>query len=255
MQNRKISVVISVGGFTMPLGTFKIVSYAGKYSYTSKTDLVCPTCEQEPDKQEQYHCPRCDEFYSSWYKLKRVSKATGEEVPKPVLHDSKDPPQATIHKMDVSDFQQKYSDATESEKGIEPQDAMSTQNLQNLLVAVERLNKVVVLKWKEKYQENVAILRLSPSNRVVLQEVIPEPIAQIKSTMTVNMDTVTEQQIEMAQQLINQIPEVTDEVMTVSDYRTFGLSEDDIKDKPSAQVQDITAILQQMEEATAKATA
>lgn len=255
MQNRKISVVISVGGMTMPLGTFKIVSYAGEYRYTDATTLVCPKCEQKPDKQEQYYCPRCEEYYSSWYALKRVSKATGEEVPKPVLHTSKDPPQATIYQMDVSAFQQKYSDATKSEKGIEPQDAMSTQNLQNLLVAVERLNKVIVLKWNEKYQENVAILRLSPSDRVVLQEVIPRPIAQIKSSMTVNTENVTEQQIAMAQQLISQIPEVSDEVMTISDYRTYGLSDEALEEEPTAQVQDLSNILAQMQEATAKASA
>jgi hypothetical protein len=249
MQNRKISVVVSVGGMTMPLGTFKIATFAGKYNYTSATTLVCPSCKEKPDSVPQYHCPRCNKDYTSWAKLLRVDKVTGEPVVKDVLHDSKDPPQANLYKLPIADFQSRYSDATAEDKGIEPADAMSAMNLQNLIVATERLNYVIVLKWTEKYQENVAILTLSPSNRVVLKEVIPRPIAQLKPTKTVDMESITEQQITLARQLIDQIPEVTDEVMTVEDFRTYGLDEEAITVTEPVPVQDLAAILQQMQEA------
>lgn len=239
----------------MPLGQFKIVTYAGKYEYTKATKLVCPDCKQEPESVPQYHCPRCDIDYSSWAKLLRVDRQTGEPVDKPVLYDEKDPPKATIYKMPVDEFQNKYSDATADDKGVEPTDAMSAMNLQNLIVATERLAHVIVLKWKEKYQENVAILTLSPSNRVILKEVIPRPIAQLKSTMVVNMEAVTEQQITLAQTLIAQIPPITDEVMTIGDFRTYGMSSEELTAEEPTPVQDLAAILAQLQaqELTVKA--
>jgi len=246
MQNRNLLVNVEFAGMTMPLGEFKIVSFVKKYDYTRATVNVCPKCNIKPETQKQYKCTECGTEYSSWRSLKRVIKGTTDLVEQPRLVAEKEKAVATIYKMPLEEYQKRYSDATKEDKGIVPVDANSVQNLMNLIVAVERFNYVIVLKWNETRQQNIALLMLSPSNRVILKEIVPMPIAQIASSMVVDMESITEQQIALAKKLIDNLPDITDEVMTITDYRTTGIDLEAIAEAQPEKVQDLQAILAQM---------
>jgi len=243
MQNRILLVQVQFAGMTMALGEFKITNFVKKYDYTKVTENVCPECNIKPETQKQYRCSKCGTEYSSWRKLKRVLKGTTDVVEQPRLVEEKEKAVATIYKMDALEFAKRYSDATKEDKGIVPVDTNSVQNLMNLVVAVSRFGQVIVLKWNETRQQNVALLGLSPSNRVILKEIVPRPLAQIQSSMVVDLENVTEEQITLARQLIENIPEVTDEVMTITDYRTTGMDMDAIEDVQPEAVQSLQEVL------------
>jgi len=236
-------------GTQYPVGSFKIVSLAGKYDYTKATKLVCPKCSVDTEYLNPYHCPQCGENFSSWMKLKRVDKITGEELPKPRLLPEKTTAQAQVYHMSAEEFAQKYLDITADDKGIEPLDANSVLQLQLLLVLAERMQQVIVLRWNDTYQINVAVLTLSPSNRVVLKEIIPRPLVIPKPTFTVDPESVSEQHLSLAKILMDNIPEVTDEVMTVDDFRTHGVQTDytEAEAEMKAEVKSLMQVLAQMQ--------
>lgn len=92
-----------------------------------------------------------------------------------------------------------------------------------LLVAIDRLAKVIILRFNDTYEERICLLCLSMSNRVILREIIPLNLLQAEETLRVDMAAITEKEIVEAQQLIKSLPEATEETFSVSDYRTIGV--------------------------------
>lgn len=248
MRRRTLKVVTTFGGFSLPLGEFLIDSLASMYDYTKATRLVCPKCGLEPDRQPPYYCRECGVSYTSWSQLKRVTKDTHREFKKERLLPPKTQAVASIYRMTTAEFGEKYADATLSEAGITVKDPNSAMNLMKLVVAVERLNEVIILRWNDTYEERIALLTLSPSGRILLKEVIPMNLLRMKETLKVDMEKITEKDITEAQMLIGQIPMATDEVMTVSDFRTLGLEQVPTEAIPTPKVQELSQILAQIKQ-------
>jgi len=237
MRPRKIKLVVKLASFKMPLATVKIVKYAD--IIRPKTELRCPNCGKKPKWQGKYEC-ECGAVYTHWSQLKRFLP-NGQEVVKPKLTQGKDV-EAEVYVMDKAEFS-RYADATLTEYGLTVEDSNSALNLKKLLIALEKLNKVVILHFLDTYEERIAVLTLSLSNRVILKELIPLNIAEIRETLKVNFSDVSDNDIAEAQALINQLPKATDSLLYVHDYRTIGVEQAKVNPK----VLELEAIISKMQ--------
>jgi hypothetical protein len=219
LRPRKIKLVVKLAGFKMPIAEGKIVKFADILE--PKTELLCPKCHAKPKWQGRYEC-ECGATYTHWSQLKRVLP-NGKEIVKPKLIQGEDV-EAEVYVMDKAEFS-KYCDATYMEYGLTVDDANSALNLKKLIIALDRLNKVIILHFLDTYEERVCCLTLSLSNRIILKELIPLNLADIRETLKVDLSNVTDKDIAEAEALIKQLPKATEDLLYVHDYRIQGLEE------------------------------
>lgn len=125
-----------------------------------------------------------------------------------------------LEKMSRGDFA-KYCDATKSEKGVSQVDSGSSHNLFKLLVATEKAGYIIIVKYNDTTEEAVALLKISQSSRIILQEIIPLNLVQIKDTLMLNSSEISEKDVLEAKAFVEQfIPGASEETLKVSDYRT-----------------------------------
>jgi hypothetical protein len=153
-----------------------------------------------------------------------VVKATGQEITKQRFTDEKTPVMAQAYMMELLDFA-KYVDATYNEYGVTVKDEASARNLKKLLIATKNLGKVVLVRFKDTYEERVAVLTLSLSNRIILRELIPLNLQDIKETIRIDLKEVTPQELEEAEAFVKMLPPAKEELLNVTDYRTIGVGE------------------------------
>lgn len=247
MRPRKLKVCVQVAGFKLPIATLKIKKFAD--IKRPKTELVCPKCGNKPKWEGKYVCiccPYCgkpmekhivDEkgtiqykcpehgwqeptTYTNWQQLKRIT-LDGREIKKERLVSGEEV-EAQVYVMPIEKFS-KYADATLTEYGVVVDDPTSALNLKKMLVAIQRLNKVIILRFNDTYEQRICLLTVSLSGRIILKEMIPINIADIKETMKVDLNNISEQDIKEAQALLSQLPEATEEIFKVTDYRTIGV--------------------------------
>lgn len=250
MRKRTIVLQATIGGLPVILGEFLIQNFATMHRYLDYTSLVCPGCGTVPTWKGGYDCPECGTHYGHHSKLKRIVDITGEAVQKPRLLPPKTKAIAQVYRYSREQFSKKFADAVLSEAGITTKQDTWALNIAKMAVAVERLGQVIVLKWPDTYEERVCLVTLSESNRVILKEIIPANLLIGKETLSVDMSQITEQGITEAKQILSLIPEATDDVFKVSDYRTIGLGEAPLEAPVEApKVQELSAILAQIQTA------
>jgi len=225
----------------MPIAEAKIVKYADVLK--PETVLLCPNCSARPRWQGEYEC-ECGATYRHWSQLKRVLP-NGKEIVKPKL-TSGEVVEAEVYIMNKEKFSQ-YSDATLTEYGLTVDDPNSASNLRKLLIALNNLNKVIILHFLDTYEERVACLTISLSNRIVLRELIPLNLADIRETMKVDLNSVTDEDIAEAEAFIGQLPEAEEDLLHVHDYRVQGLEE---VPRVSPKVIELESILSKMKKKT-----
>lgn len=219
MKPRTLKLVADVMGMQTAIAEVRIQTFAKEPALSEWTGLVCPECSEKPEYQRAiYKCGHCGQSYSWWGKLKRVLKGTVEEVIMPRLLGKGEMAVAKLYKMDLVSFS-KYVDATKNERGIIVKDEASAKNLFKLLVAMERLGQVMILRYNETKEEVVAVLTTSVSQRIILKEIIPLNLVQLKETLKVDMSKVTDKDVNEAKAFMGLIPEATEETLKVSDYR------------------------------------
>jgi hypothetical protein len=242
LRPRKIKLVVKLAGFKMPIAQAKIVKYADVLE--PKTELLCPKCMAKPKWVSKYEC-QCGATYTHWSQLKRVLP-NGKEIVKPKLIQGEDV-EAEVYVMDKTKFSQ-YADATLTEYGLTVDDANSANNLKKLIIALNNLNKVIILHFLDTWEERVAVLTLSLSNRIVLKELIPLNLADIRETMKADLSNVTDKDIAEAEAFIKQLPQATEDLLYVHDYRLQGLEE---VPKASPKVIELETILSKMKKENA----
>lgn len=244
MRPRTVDIVVTMSGMTMPLATVSIQLFASILE--ADTALVCPKCGQIPAWHGGYDCTCCpicgkvmeqtseglkcaehgiqkSVHFNHWSMLKRVVKGTGEIVTKTKFTGEKETVKAQAYIMELSDFA-KYIDATCNEYGITVKDENSAKNLRKLLIATKNLQKVIFVRFKDTYEERVSVLTLSMSNRIILRELIPLNLQDIKETLRVDLNSVTPQEIEEASAFVKMLPTAKEELLNISDYRTIGIT-------------------------------
>jgi len=242
MRDRKLRITAQFGTMQMAVGDVKIVKFADVRQ--AETDLVCPKCGEKPAWKGGYDC-NCGERYPHWSRLKRILKATGQEILKVKFTEEKGIVQAAAYVLPRKDFAERYSDATLEEKGIVAQDASTARNLRNLLIATQLLEKVIVVAYRDTYEERTCLLTLSMSNRVLLKEIIPMNILELEETMRADVSQVSQQELETAKKFVDMLPPPTEETFTCHDYRALGV---EAVEKPSEKVVELEAILRQAEQ-------
>jgi len=265
MRPRNLKIAVRLSGMEMPVCTLKIQKFVDVLE--PDTDLLCPKCKQKPAWHGGYDCtccPKCgkpmekvvvDEkgtvnwrcaedgwqepsHYNHWSQLLRVERVTGEPIVKTKFTEPDKDVVADAFIMDLKDFSD-IADGTLAEYGVVVTEETSAQNLRKLLVATESLKKVVLIKYLDTYEERIAILTTSISQRIILKEIIPLNLADIKETMRVDLSTVTEKDLAEAEQFVKMLPPAKQDLLYVSDYRTKG-----IKVKPiTPKVMELEAIL------------
>ena len=167
-----------------------------------------------------------------------MNKATGEPIVKTKFTEAGKDVVADAFVMDLKEFMS-IADATLNEYGVVVTEEASARNLRKLLIATERLGKVVLIRYLDTYEERIAILTLSISRRIILKEIIPLNLADIKETMRIDLSDVTEKELAEAEQFVKMLPVAQESHLYVSDYRTKG-----IKAKPvTPKVLELEAIL------------
>jgi hypothetical protein len=205
----------------MPLATVTIQNFT-KF-LEPETELICPACNAKPSWQGKYVCS-CGKEYTHWSQLKRVVKGTGQEIVKQKFTSDKVPVMAQAYVMTLEEFA-KYVDATYQEYGVTVKDETSARNLRKLLIATKNLGKVVLIRFKDTYEERIAILTVSLSSRIILRELIPLNLQDIKETMMADLKDVSPQELEEAEAFVKMLPPAKEELLNVSDYRTIGIAE------------------------------
>jgi hypothetical protein len=221
----------------MPIAEGRIVKFADMLE--PKTELRCPKCLGKPVWRGLYECT-CGATYTHWSQLKRVLPS-GKELVKPKLTTG-ETVEAEVYIMDKAKFSQ-YADATYQEYGLVVNDSNSASNLKKLLIALERLNKVIIIHFLDTYEERVAMLTISQSGRVLLRELIPLNLAEIRETMKVDLSNITDRDIAEAEMFIKQLPEATEDLLYVHDYRVQCLEE---VPRVSPKVIELEAIISKM---------
>lgn len=221
MKPRKLRLVATVAGFQTAIAEVHIQNFASEPELKDWTELVCPTC-MTPTKYHGavYECETCHSSYSWWGKLLRVIKGTKQKVEMPRLLKEKEEAVGKLYKMKREDFA-KYIDATKSEKGVSQVDAGSSHNLFKLLVASERAGYVIIVRYNDTTEEIVALLKVSVSGRVILQEIVPVNLVQLKQTLMLNTGEISETDVTEAQAFVEQfLPTASEDNLKVNDYRT-----------------------------------
>jgi hypothetical protein len=221
----------------MPLATVVVQKFADMMK--PETDLVCRSCGEKPVWEGLYKCI-CGKTYGHWSQLKRVVKGTNEEIVQTKLVEGEGPVKADAYVMDLSEFA-KYVDATSAEYGVVTKDQASAANLKKLLIAMRNLGKVILIRFNDTYEQRVAILTTSISNRIILKEIIPLNLAEIKETMRVSLENVTPQEVNEAERFVKMLPPATEDLLSVNDYRTKGIGK-----KVSPRVLELEQIIAQV---------
>jgi len=242
MRPRILKIAVRISGMEMPIASVKIEKFADVLE--AETELLCPKCKQKPTWKGGYDCT-CGEHYNHWSGLLRVIKATGEPVTKTKFTNEKEDVVADAFIMDMKQFSE-IADATLTEYGVTVSDETSARNLKKLLIATRSLSKVVLIKYLDTYEERVAILTTSVSNRIILKEIIPLNLADIKETMRIDLSSITEQDLSEAEQFIKLLPQAKEDLLYVSDYRTKGI----LAPKVTPKVIELEAILSKVGKAT-----
>ena len=222
----------------MPIATVKIEKFADVLE--PETELLCPKCKQKPIWNGGYDCP-CGEHYGHWSRLLRVIKATGEPITKTKFTNEKEDVVADAFIMDMKQFSE-IVDATMTEYGVVVSDETSARQIKKLLIATKNLGKVVLIKYLDTFEERIAILTTSISNRIILKEIIPLNLADIKETMRIDLSNVSEQDLAEAEQFVKLLPQAKEDLLYVSDYRTKGI----LTPKATPKVMELEAILSKM---------
>jgi hypothetical protein len=223
MKQRTLKVVADVMGMQTSIAVLKIQSFATEPELRAWTDLVCPKCNKKPKYSgASYNCD-CGASYSWWGKLKRVLKGTVTEVLMPRLLGSGETAVAKMFKMDIASFS-KYVDATKTEKGVTVKDEASATNLFKLIVATEKLGQVLIIRYNDTKEEVIALLTQSVSRRIILKEIVPINLLQLKETLKMDMSAISQKDIEEAKGFLKIIPEATEETLSVNDYRVGALN-------------------------------
>jgi len=242
MRPRILKIAVRISGMELPIASVKIEKFADVLE--AETELLCPKCKQKPTWKGGYDCT-CGEHYNHWSGLLRVIKATGEPVTKTKFTNEKEDVVADAFIMDMKQFSE-IADATLTEYGVTVSDETSARNLKKLLIATRSLSKVVLIKYLDTYEERVAILTTSVSNRIILKEIIPLNLADIKETMRIDLSSITEQDLSEAEQFIKLLPQAKEDLLYVSDYRTKGI----LAPKVTPKVIELEAILSKVGKAT-----
>jgi len=229
-----VNIAVSVSGFEMPVATVHIQKFADILE--PETELICPNCGKKPSYKGGYDC-ECGSHFGHWSQLKRVVKGSGEEIVKQRLaNDGQVTARAYV--MNMEEFA-KYVDATACEYGVVVKDENSAKNLRKLLIATKNLDKVILIRYNDTFEERVAVLTTSLSERIILKELIPLNLADIRETMKVNLKEIAPQDLAEAEQFIKMLPPAKEELLNVDDYRTRGVS----KEKVSPKVLQLEAVL------------
>lgn len=240
MKPRTLKIVANVMGMETAIAVVKIQAFATEPELKDWTELVCPECKKKTKYSgARYEC-ECGETYSWWGKLLRVVKGTVKEVLMPRLLKKDEKAVAQLFKMDIVVFS-KYVDATRAERGLVVKDTGSATNLFKLIVATERLGKVLIVRYNDTKEEVVALLTKSVSNRVILKEIIPINLLQLRETLMMDMSAITDKDVEEAKGFMGVIPEATEQTLMVNDYRVQGLNVTGITEEKVTQLQSIMA--------------
>jgi len=238
MRSRKLKISVKVGGMKLPIATIVIKKFADML--TPQTKLVCRECGKEPVYAGGYKC-ECGKEYKHWSQLKRVLPS-GKEVVKARLIPEKADLEADAYVMDKEEFA-KYVDATLAEYGVSVKDQTSADNLKKMVIALTNLNKVIVLKFADTYEERICILTLSASGRIILKEIIPLNLLKLEETLRADLKGLKPEEIAEAEAFIKQLPKVSsEEIFKVNDYRIIGLEEQAI----IPQAVELSAIIERM---------
>jgi len=229
MRPRTVKLCVSLMGMAkMPVATITVQKFADIRK--PQTELRCPNCGEKPEYQPaQYKC-KCGFVARSWMKLKRVVQATGEVIEKVRLLQPKEEVTADLYVMPIEEFSQ-YVDATRAEYGVVVKDETSAKNLKKLIIATEKLGKVIVIRYKDTYEEVVGILTLSLSGRVIIKDIIPLNLLDVKETLRVNVAEVTPEELAEAEKFVSMLPPANEEHFKVKDYRLIGLEEKPVSEK------------------------
>jgi len=264
MRPRILKIAVRISGMEMPIATVRIQPFADVIE--PETELLCPKCKQKPAWKGGYDCICCSKcgkpmekviddqqrvswkcaedgfqepsHYNHWSQLLRVVKATGEPIVKTKFTNEKEDVVADAFIMDMKQFSE-IADATLTEYGVIVSDETSARQIKKLLIATKNLGKVVLLKYLDTYEERVVILTTSISNRIILKEIIPLNLADIKETMHIDLSNVSEQELAEAEQFVKLLPAAQQEMLNVSDYRTKGIA----APKAAPKVMELEAIL------------
>lgn len=255
MKNRKLKLVADVAGFETLIAEVKIQNYASEVDVKEWTELVCPICGEKPKWDGGYVCEKDNATFGHWSHLKRVTRGTNQELTIPRLLKEKEQAVAKLSYLTTAEFADKYVDATrkdEGEKGVVLTDTASAKNLFKLLVAVERLGYVIIAKWSDTYEEVVGLLTVSASGRILIREIIPSNLVQVRETLFIDRKSITEAEIEEAKGFVEHfIPKATDETFAVTDYRAQwkeGVPTEAEAPEQAQKVADIKAIMAQVVE-------
>jgi len=277
MRPRILKIAVRISGMEMPIASVKIQKFADVLE--PETELLCPKCKQKPKWNGGYDCtccPKCgkplerqvivnpvhtDEqivnwkcsedgyqepsHYNHWSQLLRTVKATGEPITKTKFTNEKEDVVADAFIMDMKQFSE-IADATLTEYGVTVSDETSARNLKKLLIATKNLSKVVFIKYLDTFEERVTILTTSVSNRIILKEIIPLNLADIKETIHIDLSNVSEQELAEAEQFVKLLPPAQENLLYVSDYRTKGIQ----TPKAAPKVMELEAILSKVGKAT-----
>jgi len=240
---------VRLSGFEMPVASVKIQKFADVL--TPETELLCPRCKEKPRWEGGYTCtccPKCGQpmeavvvdekdtvnykcaedgwqelsHYNHWSQLLRVDKATGEPIVQTKYTEADKDVVADAYIMDLKDFSS-IADATLNEYGVTVTEEASARNLRKLLIATKNLGKVILIHYFDTYEERIAILTTSISNRIILKEIIPLNLADIKETMRIDLAGITEKDVAEAEQFVKQLPTAKESLLYVSDYRVKGI--------------------------------
>lgn len=204
-------------GLKTPLGKIKIVKLA--VLKKPETVLLCPHCDQRPVYDGKYTCEYCGTEYGDWRELKRVVRGTEEVIVQEKLPKSD---VAQLYIMNEDMFSE-YCDATKTDYGVIPLDELTALNLKKLLVASQKLGKVIILRFNDVYEERICVLTTSLSGRIILKELVPINLLKEVETMKIDMVDVSDDEIKEAEIFTKMLPKAKEETLEAKDYRTIGL--------------------------------
>jgi len=271
MRPRILKIAVRISGMEMPIASVKIQKFADVRE--PETELLCPKCKKKPKWNGGYDCtccPKCGKpmeqiiddkgrvnwkcsedgyqdpsHYNHWSQLLRVVKATGEPITKTKFTNEKEDVVADAFIMDMKQFSE-IVDATLTEYGVVVSDETSARQIKKLLIATKNLGKVVLIRYLDTFEERIAILTTSISQRIILKEIIPLNLADIKETMRIDLSNVSKQDLAEAEQFVKLLPQAKEDLMYVSDYRTKGIQ----TPKAAPKVMELEAILSKVGKAT-----
>jgi len=242
MAKRNLNLRAKAFGFETVIAKVTIEKLAEEISADAETtDLVCPKCNQKPSYKGGYECS-CGAKYGHWMALKRVLKGTFTAIVKQKLGTDKET-FADLYRMEMAKFAQ-FVDAVRVEHGISVKDEASAKNLYKLLVATKKLNIAILAFWNDTYEQRIALLTTSVSGTILLREIIPRNLAVIRDVLRVDATKITETDVKEAEAFLGQIPEASETMMDITDYRTQLLVPEKVEAiKEATQVQELEAIL------------